>query len=85
MKKIFLWIIGLTLICATVVHANPVTVSGEGSSKEQALYSALRRAVEQGLGILIQSETAVVDVGQDPVPQQGICENIQGTEGRKNC
>lgn len=56
-----MWAIGLTLICATVVHANPVTVTGEGPSKEQALSTALRRAVEQGVGTLVKSETTVVD------------------------
>lgn len=61
MQRILLLAFGLLLIVATSAVANPVTVTGEGPSKEQALSAALRRAVEQGVGTLVTSETTVVD------------------------
>ncbi|MGB4599875.1 MAG: hypothetical protein WBI04_07850 [Trichlorobacter sp.] len=61
MKRKLLLALGLLLLGVSTAAANPVTVTGEGPSKEQALSTALRRAVEQGVGTLVQSETTVVD------------------------
>jgi hypothetical protein len=41
------------------VHARVVTVRGEGASLDQAVRSALRRAVEQAVGVQISATTAV--------------------------
>jgi len=41
--------------------ANMRQFTGEGSSKEQALYAAMRQAVEKEVGVYIQSSTTVID------------------------
>jgi nucleotide-binding universal stress UspA family protein len=61
MQRILVLVTGLLLVAVTAATANPITVTGEGDSKEHALSAALRRAVEQGVGTLVKSETTVVD------------------------
>ena len=61
MKRIILLVIGLMLVSSTVALAAAVTATGEGASKEVALATAMRRAVEQGVGSFIKSETTVID------------------------
>ncbi len=59
MKRIVLLMIALLLGLASVAMA--VEATGEGPSKEQALVTAMRRAVEQGVGTYMKSSTTVVD------------------------
>ncbi len=61
MKRIVLLVIGLMLATVASAFAVMVTATGEGPSEEVALATAQRRAVEQGLGTFIKSETTVVD------------------------
>ncbi|MGE3258065.1 MAG: hypothetical protein AB7J94_00315, partial [Geobacter sp.] len=61
MQRILVLAASLLLMAVTTATANPITVTGEGDSKEHALSAALRQAVEQGIGTLIKSETTVVD------------------------
>lgn len=61
MKRILLLFCGLILFNSTVALAVGVTATGEGPTKEVALSSALRQAVEQGLGSYIKSDTTVID------------------------
>lgn len=61
MKRIFLLTIGVVLLCASAALATTVTATGEGPSKEVALATAMRRAVEQGVGTFVKSDTTVVD------------------------
>lgn len=61
MQRILVLILGLLLLGVTNATANPVIATGEGPHKEQALSTALRRAVEQGVGTLVTSETTVAD------------------------
>jgi hypothetical protein len=60
MKKIVLLLIALLLGGVSVAMAD-VEATGEGPSKEQALVTAMRRAVEQGVGTYLKSSTTVVD------------------------
>lgn len=59
MKKIVLLMIALLLGVTSIAMA--VEATGEGPSKEQALATAMRRAVEQGVGTYLKSSTTVVD------------------------
>ena len=57
---------GILLLCVTICvnisqAANMQEATGEGSSKEQALYAAMRQAVEKEAGVYIQSSTTVID------------------------
>lgn len=61
MKKIVLLILGIVLLGSGVACAAAVTVTGEGPSKDTALAAAMRRAVEQGVGVFVKSDTTVVD------------------------
>ncbi len=61
MKRIFLLTIGVVLLCVNAAFAATVTATGEGPSKEVALATAMRRAVEQGVGTFVKSDTTVVD------------------------
>ncbi len=61
MKKIILLISATILLLSTTALAATVTATGEGPSKEQALSTAMRRAVEQGVGTFINSSTTVID------------------------
>ncbi|OGR28966.1 MAG: hypothetical protein A2X83_09990 [Desulfuromonadales bacterium GWD2_54_10] len=60
MKKILFGMLAFMLLGATMALAN-VEATGEGPSKEQALATAMRRAVEQGVGTFVKSSTTVVD------------------------
>lgn len=61
MKKILLMVaISLLFIGVAIASAN-VEATGEGPSKEQALYSAMRRAVEQTVGTQLKSSSVVVN------------------------
>jgi predicted lactoylglutathione lyase len=60
MKKIALLMIALLLGVTSVAMAD-VEATGEGPTKEQALATAKRRAVEQGVGTYLKSSTTVVD------------------------
>lgn len=61
MKRILLLVIGIVLVSSSVALAAAVTATGEGPSKDVALSSAMRRAVEQGVGVYVKSDTTVVD------------------------
>lgn len=61
MKRILLLTIGVVLLCVSAAFAATVTATGEGPSKEVALATAIRRAVEQGVGTFVKSDTTVVD------------------------
>lgn len=60
MKKIVSIVLTLLLAGVTLSFAN-VEATGEGPSKEQALATAMRRAVEQGVGTFVSGSTTVVD------------------------
>ncbi|HQP25642.1 MAG TPA: hypothetical protein PLP16_10775 [Smithellaceae bacterium] len=50
------------ILFTNIAHAaNMQEATGEGSSKEQALYAAMRQAVEKEAGVYIQSSTTVLD------------------------
>lgn len=61
MKRILLLMLGILLLSSGFAGAASVTATGEGPSKEVALSSAMRRAVEQGVGVFVKSDTTVVD------------------------
>ena len=61
MRRILLLVVGVMLLSATAAFAAAVTATGEGPSKEVALATAMRRAVEQGVGTFIKSDTTVID------------------------
>lgn len=61
MNKIVLLTLALLLNCFSHAMADVVEATGEGPSKEQALVSAMRRAVEQGVGAYLTSSTTVMD------------------------
>jgi hypothetical protein len=65
MKKTIgiIFIIGIACIFSivSVGVAAVVTATGEGPTKDDAIRTALLRAVEQGVGVLIKSETKVED------------------------
>lgn len=58
--KTILIMLSLLLCCVSAALAD-IDATGEGSSKEQALVAAMRRAVEQGVGVALKSSTTVVD------------------------
>lgn len=61
MKRILLLVIGMLLVSSQICMAVVVTATGEGMDRQTALATAMRRAVEQGLGTYIKSDTTVVD------------------------
>ena len=61
MKRILLLIAGLLVLGTNAALAITVTATGEGPGKEQALATAMRRAVEQGVGTMVKSSTTVID------------------------
>ncbi|CAH2032109.1 hypothetical protein [Trichlorobacter ammonificans] len=61
MKRILLLALGVFILSTAAALAATVTATGEGPSKEQALATAMRRAVEQGVGTMVKSSTTVVD------------------------
>lgn len=60
MKRILLVLLALLVVGSSTAFAD-VEATGEGPSKEQALATAMRRAVEQGVGTFVKSSTTVVD------------------------
>jgi len=61
MKKIVMVVVIALLFGSVAIVLANVEATGEGPSKEQALYSAMRRAVEQMVGVQLQSSTTVVN------------------------
>lgn len=61
MKRILLLTLGIVMLSIGLACAATVTATGEGPNKEAALATAMRRAVEQGVGTYIKSDTTVVD------------------------
>ncbi len=61
MKRILSLVICLMLVSVTAAFAAKVTATGEGPNKETALATAMRRAVEQGVGAFVKSDTTVID------------------------
>ena len=59
MRKILLIAATFMLICSGIVSAKNVTVTGYGSTASEAENDALRLAVENTLGVLVDSETLV--------------------------
>lgn len=59
MKKIFVIILALVLMICTTVSAKTVTVTGRGLTLTDAENDALRSAVENTLGVLVDSATLV--------------------------
>ena len=59
MRKIFLTVLTFLLIFSNVVFAKSVTVTGYGSTSSEAENEALRMAVENTLGVLVDSQTLV--------------------------
>ena len=49
----------LLWMMAVLVCASPVTVTGQGSTERNALHDAMRQAIEQQIGVLIDSRTYV--------------------------
>lgn len=60
MKKIVVAILAMLFIFSSLAFAD-VEATGEGPTKEQALTTAMRRAVEQGLGTYVSGSTTVID------------------------
>jgi hypothetical protein len=60
MKRILFAVLVFCGLGAGVAFAN-VEATGDGPGKEQALATAMRRAVEQGVGTFIKSSTTVID------------------------
>jgi hypothetical protein len=60
MKKIALLMIVILFSWVPIALAD-IEATGEGPSKEQALVTAMRRAVEQGVGTYLKSSSSVVD------------------------
>lgn len=58
-KKIFCLAILITLLFCQVAWAKDVTVDGTGPSRDDAIRDALRLAVEQAVGTLVDSNTVV--------------------------
>jgi hypothetical protein len=64
-RAVATWCLALVAALATTVSAlaefsqKTVTVTGEGETKDEATSRALRAAVEQGVGVLVSSETLV--------------------------
>jgi hypothetical protein len=61
MKRILLLVVGIVLLSSGIALAAAVTATGEGPSKDVALSAAMRRAVEQGVGVYVKSDTTVID------------------------
>ena len=62
MKKVFLTSWGLLLcllIWLPVSEAAVVTVTGQGSSERGAVKAALRQAIEQQIGVMVDSRSYV--------------------------
>lgn len=57
MKKLILLIITITILCASTALAQPVTATGYGTTASEAEQDAMRNAVEQITGTLVDSRT----------------------------
>lgn len=61
----FLVVLLFTLLCMFFINceamANEVTASGDGPTRDDALNSAMRNAVEQAMGVYVKSDTMVKD------------------------
>ena len=58
-KRLLFLVLLLSLLCSSIVMAKTVTVSGTGSTAPEAENDALRNAVENAVGVLIDSQTLV--------------------------
>ena len=61
MKNVLLVMLALLVMWTSDAYAANVEATGEGENKGMALTSAMRRAVEQGVGTYIKSSTTVID------------------------
>ena len=61
MRKIVLVLLIAMLIGSGSIAVADIEVSGEGPNKDQAVFAAMRRAVEQEVGVHLKSSTTVVD------------------------
>ena len=61
MKKVGVWLatLALCLLWSAVALASPVTVTGQGATERDALHAAMREAIEQKIGVLVDSRTYV--------------------------
>ncbi len=59
MKKLIAMI--MLLLIPSLAYAGEVVTSGQGSTVEAAIHSAMRAAIEQEVGTLVESETLVKD------------------------
>lgn len=59
MKKVGVWLatLALCLLWSAVALASPVTVTGQGATERDALHAAMREAIEQKVGVLVDSRT----------------------------
>ena len=58
-KRLLFLVLLLSLLCSSIVMAKTVTVSGTGSTAPEAENDALRNAIENAVGVLIDSQTLV--------------------------
>ncbi|MBR1760940.1 MAG: hypothetical protein IJ741_07150 [Schwartzia sp.] len=61
MKRIGAWLATLALCLAwtAAALAAPVTATGQGATERDALHAAMREAIEQSVGVLVDSKTYV--------------------------
>ena len=61
MKRIGVWLAALAICLAwtAAALASPVTVTGQGATERDALHAAMREAIEQKVGVLVDSRTYV--------------------------
>jgi len=59
MKKLISKILLVFLFCSNLLFAQNITVTGYGNSKDEALKSAFQNAVEQEIGVLVDSKTVI--------------------------
>ncbi len=61
MKRIGVWLttLAMCLVWTAAVLASPVTVTGQGATERDALHAAMREAIEQKVGVLVDSRTYV--------------------------
>ena len=61
MKKIGIWLaaFALCLMWTATALASPVTATGQGTTERDALHAAMREAIEQKVGVLVDSRTYV--------------------------
>ena len=61
MKRIGVWLaaLALCLLWTATALAAPVTATGQGATERDALHAAMREAIEQKVGVLVDSRTYV--------------------------